>query len=296
MITVPDSLASLLLRDGDGALQWIDSFPERADGLLRRWECEVDGEIRAGAVAVVIPVRSPAGPAVLKISSPHPVSASEHRALELWKGIGAIRLLDRDAENNALLLERVDDHCLDVPTDEGIAIGGQLAARLAIAAPGDVRRLADTTDEWAQQVRDDQARAGCPLPTRVLDAALDTILALGHDTTSTLLHGDLHGGNILHADRGWVVIDPTGRAGTAAYDAITMCTYRAPGEDSIEGAAELNRRIAIFSEAAGVDQELSRCLVHARAVTALLWDLSRGAVTRSRNHALRMLIAEQLLP
>lgn len=296
MITVPDSLAALLLREGEPARAWIDGFPELADEVLRRWGCRPDGEVKAGAVAVVIPVRSPQGRAVVKISYTHPGNVDEHKALAVWRGNGAVRMLDSDPGRLALLLERLHDRSLDVGPDEGIAIGGELLSRLAIPAPPGVKRLADTTAEWEQQVRQDDRRADHPLPERIVDAAIQTIRDLGQDTTTTMLHGDLHGGNILHSDRGWLAIDPKGMAGTGAFDALTMCDYRRPSFDSgVDQVAELQRRISIFSEAAGVAVDLSRRCVHARAVTALLWDLSRGEVLQSPNAAWRRLIADALV-
>ncbi|HSS12592.1 MAG TPA: (d)CMP kinase, partial [Rhizomicrobium sp.] len=38
----------------------------------RRWQCVIDGEPTHGQVALVVPVQHPAGPAVLKVSFPHP--------------------------------------------------------------------------------------------------------------------------------------------------------------------------------------------------------------------------------
>ncbi|SDT40944.1 aminoglycoside phosphotransferase family protein [Microlunatus soli] len=296
MITVPDSLAALLLCEGESARTWIDGFPALAEQVLAGWDCRPDGEVKAGAVAVVIPVRCPRGRAVVKISFPHPGNVDEHKALAAWGGNGAVRLLDSDPDRFALLLERVNDRHLDVAADEGIAIGGELLSRLAIPAPPGVTRLADTTADWERQVRDDAERADHPLPGRIVDAAVATIRDLGRDSTTTMLHGDLHGGNILRSDRGWLAIDPKGMAGTPAYDAVTMCDYRRPAFDSgVDQVTELHRRVGIFSEAAGVDLELCRRCVQARAVTALLWDLGRGEVPRSPNVVWRRLIAEALV-
>lgn len=292
MINVPDRLAELIHRDVDGAAAWIAGFPDLARGHLDRWSCEPDGEVRAGGVAVVIPVRSPYGPAVIKISPPHPGNVDEHRALRLWNGEGAVRLLDCSPDGFALLLERVEDRRLDVDVDEAIMIGGELSARLAVPAPAGMKRLADTTAEWEQQLHDDRRTAGVALPERVFGAAVETVRDLGRDRTTTMLHGDLHEGNILHSARGWLAIDPKGIAGPPAYDALTMCVYRLPASDHL---AELRRRIMIFSEAAGVDPDLSRRCFQARAVTGLLWDLARGDIPRTRNHELRLLVSEGLL-
>lgn len=216
MVDVPKSLVSLL-RDDQAAKEWIAEFPGLADHYLQRWRCRLDGPVTAGAVAVVMPVRSPDGLAVIKLSSPHPGNADEHKALRLWDGGAAVKMIDADPAGFALLLERLTSRHLDAPTDDGISIGGRLSARLAVAATPDVQRLSDTTAEWEEQIRCDYHDANAPLSDRVLGAAVETIRDLGHDPTETMLHGNLHGKNILHADRGWVAIDPKGMAGTAAF-------------------------------------------------------------------------------
>ncbi|GAB3927298.1 hydroxyurea phosphotransferase [Microlunatus endophyticus] len=296
MITVPESLRVRLLRTEDAAKDWINDFPDLADQYLARWHGQVDGPVVAGATAVVIPVRTPVGAAVVKISYPHPSTADEHKALRAWDGDGAVRLFDADPEGHALLLERLAGRELAAPVDEAIAIGGQLSARLAVPAPPDVKRLADTVSEWEQQIRDDHHQAGDPLPARTVDAAVETVRGLGHDDTQTMLHGDLHSKNILHSDRGWIAIDPQGVAGTAAFDALTMCSDRPPEPHSgVDLVREMSHRVEIFSEAAGVDAALSRRCVQARAVTGLLWDLARGDVGRSANFDVRRQLSEGFL-
>lgn len=81
MITGPAELADLVLREGEPGREWMDSFPGCAERCLSRWRCTQDGKVSSGAVAVVIPVRSPAGSAVIKISAPHPGNVDEFRAL-----------------------------------------------------------------------------------------------------------------------------------------------------------------------------------------------------------------------
>lgn len=144
MVNVPQSLVALL-RDNQAAKDWIADFPSLADHYLQRWHCRLDGPVTAGAVAVVIPVRSPDGPAVIKLSSPHPGNADEDKALCLWDGGAAVKMIDADPAGFALLLERLTSRHLDAPTDDGISIGGSLSARLAVAATPDVKRLSDTT-------------------------------------------------------------------------------------------------------------------------------------------------------
>jgi len=301
MITVPDALAALLLRDGGQTREWIDRFPELADHCLRQWQCEVEGPVATGAVAVIIPVRSSYGPAMVKISPPHPGNAHEHLALRAWGGHGAVRLYRSDdlsgseLSGYALLLERIEQRQLDVPADEGIVVGARLLRRLAVPAPAGAKQLAATTQEWEEQLKDDRRRSGNQLSDRAVGTALETIRDLGQDTTTTLLHGDLHGGNILHSARGWVAIDPKGMYGPRAFDSFTMCTYRWPFGTDIDPVAEARRRIAIFSEAAEADPELSLRCAQARAATGVLWDRARDGGRPVPDIDPRVALAETLL-
>src|SRR6185436_8622576 len=45
---------------------------------------------------------------VLKVQFPHPEADHEGDALRLWNGNGAVRLLDHDRDEHALLLEKCD--------------------------------------------------------------------------------------------------------------------------------------------------------------------------------------------
>lgn len=139
-------------------------------------------------------------PVVLKIVQPHRESEHEADALVAWDGDGAIRLLDD--EGDALLLERCEpgsplsrlgrDAALDV------LIG--LLPRLWIPAGGPFHTLADEAAWWYPR-----------LPrTRLGDAARDAIDALAHTQgEQVLLHQDLHGDNVLAAQREpWLAIDP----------------------------------------------------------------------------------------
>lgn len=93
-----------------------------------------------------------------------------------------------------------------------------------------------------------------------------------------------------------MAIDPKGMAGTAAFDALTMCSYRQPSPGKgIDLLGEMIRRIEVFSEAARVDSGLARRCVQARAVTGLLWDLARGDVPRTGNFQLRWELSDGLL-
>jgi len=276
VVEIPGAFVEVTLRrEGDAGRRWLDALPALVDGLLERWRCRVDGPPRHGEVALVVPVTCPSGPAVLKVSFPHPGNRSEPGALRQFAGRGAVRLLDADEDVFALLLERAGDRTLasEPSAEHAIEIAGTLARRLAVPAAPGTPSLADTAAGWAEQLDHQLAAADDPPPARALDRARETIAALGGDRTTTLLHGDLHDGNVLAADREpWLAIDPKGWRGTAAYDAFTVIAGR-PGQlratDDLD--RQLRARIRRYSAAAGVDHDLAAACCQARATSSLLY-------------------------
>jgi streptomycin 6-kinase len=139
--------------------------------------------------------------------------------------------------------------------EEAIEIAGGLARRLAVHPLPSIRPLTDTMSAWEDQLDKQIAAHPAALPARALDRARDTIRHLVADGTSTMLHGDLHYGNILRSHRApWLTIDPKGWFGTAAFDAFTVA---AGGREqlSIDNGlhATIKRRVRQFAAVARVN-------------------------------------------
>ncbi|WP_051166369.1 aminoglycoside phosphotransferase family protein [Amycolatopsis orientalis] len=262
-ITVPPKLATAVRRrEGAAGEAWLGQLPELVAAACARWGCRIAGAPLHGETALVLPVERAGHAAALKVSFPHRRCAEESAALKHFAGAGVVRLLAASEDGSTLLLERVGPATLEtVRAEEATEIAGELARRLAVPAPVGTRSLSSTAEPWLAQL-EQQAEPGL-LPARAVDQARELITHLADDRTTTMLHADLHFGNVLRARREpWLAIDPVGWRGTAAFDAFTVVA-RARRSD-------LAALITRFSLAAQIDPGLAARCCQARAVSAYL--------------------------
>ena len=106
-VTVPVGLAAVTtLREGDAGRDWLRELPRIVDAACGRWHCTIESKPTHGQIALVVPVRHPAGPAVMKVSFPHPDNLGEADALRAFAGRGAVNLLEVDGTGLVLVLEQ----------------------------------------------------------------------------------------------------------------------------------------------------------------------------------------------
>ncbi|TRV81489.1 kinase [Streptomyces sp. 130] len=286
MITVPEEFArTTIAREGATGAKWIAELPGIVSGLADDWRCTPDGDVMHGGVGVILPVRRDGTPpAVLKVSFPHPGNDHEPDAFAAWGGRGAVALYERDDVRYAMLLERVSPVTLAeaVDGDEVVAVAARLGRRLAVPAPTGLPRLSERAGEWEDGLRGDDAEFAHALPRPVIGAALATVRELGRAQPGTLVHGDLHGRNILRAGREpWLAVDPKGYVGDPAYDVGALMKSRAyalakaePGAHDLRRAA--HRIVDVFADAAGLERERVRRWAQLHAVQAAFWARRHG--------------------
>ncbi|MFJ6084925.1 aminoglycoside phosphotransferase family protein [Streptomyces sp. NPDC092369] len=297
MIEVPETFArSTIEREGATGAAWLTEVPAIVDELMRRWACTRDGEVVHGGVGVIVPVRRPdRSPAVMKVSFPHPGNVREPDAFEAWHGRGAVLLYARDDERFAMLLERVHTSTLAEVEDgdEVVSVAGRLNRRLAVPAPHDLPRLREQTGAWEEQLCTDAGEFSDALSRRAVDAAVATVREVGREQPDLLVHGDLHGGNILRAERDpWLAVDPKGYVGDPAYDGGTLLKSRALAILAADDPRKaVHRVLDVFAEAAEVDRERVRRWAQFHAVQAAFWGRRHG-FRRARGGPLLDLLTE----
>jgi streptomycin 6-kinase len=216
---------------------------------------------------------APAGHgAVLKVTPPEDDESDEEaEALALWDGDGAVRLLRRDRERRALLLERAQPgtDISQLPDDEATAITIEVGARLWRPAAEPFRWIGDHVPRWLDRAErsDQEGRDLVPL-ARELYASLDVGRAV-------LVHGDLHHHNILDAGNRYLAIDTKAMLGEPEYDVPSFLWN--PLGNRLEDQARTERRIAAFASS-GLDDFRIRA-----------WTIIRGSYLRGDpDHATRI--------
>jgi len=98
---------------------------------------------------------------------------------------------------------------------------------------------------------------------------------LGEARDVTVLHGDLHHGNVLDGDaRGWLVIDPKGLIGERGYDYANMLCN--PDAATALAPGRLQRQAEIVARESGLEpQRLMKWLLAYCGLSAA-WSLGDG--------------------
>ena len=245
--------------ESEEGLEWLHRLPGLVAGCLADWEL-VAGEPFAYAYAsLALPVTSPDGRhAVLKVQFPHRESDHEAEALQLWDGDGAVRLLARDEERSALLLERCfpGTHLSTEAPERALDVLMGLLPRLWKPAGEPFTTLADEAAWWVSYLPSSWERAGRPCERRLLYAALDALRELPPTQgEQVLLHQDLHADNVLAAEREpWLVIDPKPLVGEREFGVAPIVRSFELGHDR---SAVLSRLDRLTGEL-GLDRERAR--------------------------------------
>lgn len=276
-IEVPPGLAAQDHPDPTWA-SWLDELPSLVRDLLIDWELEVDGAPCHGVTALVLPVLdADRQPRALKVCWPHEDSDHEHLALQAWHGAGAVLLHRADPHRSALLLERLrsDVPLETIPDLESCTVVAQLYGRLHVRALPQLRPLAGFVDRWTSALAG--LPVGAPVPRRLVEQAVGLGRSFVADdaTIGTLIHTDLHGGNVMAGDREpWLVIDPKPLSGDAHYEVAPMLWNRF---DEIVASGDVRfavrRRFHTIVAVAGLDEDRARDWVVVRELHNILWTL-----------------------
>lgn len=248
---------------------------------LEQWDLRIDGPTRETAGSLVVPVLTSGGAAaVLKIGRDGHGSEHEHLVLRRWGGDGAVRLLRADPPQHAVLVERAHSQSLASVSDtEACAIVSGLYRRLHVSPMPQLRSVSSYVAQWADTLG--ELPRGAAIPHRLVEQVAALSRDLSTDTASdVVLHGNLHYGTVLAADRSpWLAISPHPMNGDPHYELAPMLWHR---WDDLDGTVRsgirdgVRRRFYTLVDAAGLDEDRARAWTLIRVVHAWTRELADG--------------------
>jgi streptomycin 6-kinase len=257
---LPASLLKVWQHEPD----WLDALPRLVAECAAAWNLKLEEPVDTPHSLVV-----PAGDAVLKLNAPSHVEAeTEADALGLWDGRGAVRLLARDEERRAFLMERCvpGTRLADADIDAATVVAALLPQlQVEVREEHPFRLLADESERWTQELEHAYAEACEPFERALIDFALDVYGSVDR-SAAYLVNQDLHDWNILRAKReAWLVIDPKPLVGERELEASGL----------LRNADSVERWLDVLVDV-GFDRERARGWGVAHNL-AWSWDESRRA-------------------
>lgn len=252
---------------------WLAALPSAVSETAERWSLELGRPFTGSHVSLVLPAQNQ--DLVVKIQFPHRESQYEAAALRLWGGGGAILLVDHWPEKAALLLERCvpGTHLSRAGAAFGIDVMIDLLPRLWVPAGERFGSLTAEVDRWVGNLPAEYEAAGKPFERGLLDEAIDVLLGLAcSQGEHVLLHQDLHGDNVLEAQRRpWLAIDPKPLIGEREFGLSPIIRS---DELGYSREAVIHRLDRLTGEL-GLDRERARLWAFGHAIA---WGFEEGEV------------------
>ncbi|MDJ0497784.1 MAG: aminoglycoside phosphotransferase family protein [Acidimicrobiia bacterium] len=280
---IPSSLQ--WLESHDEGRSWLAALPAAVDEVSERWGLDLGQPFTDSYVSLVLPARNK--DVVAKIQFPDREGQHEAAALRLWDGNGAVLLLDHWEERNAMLLERcIPGTQLSQVGAAGLDVMIDLLPRLWVPASEPYGSLAAEVDHWVAALPQEYETAGEPFERGLLEDAIDVLLDLaGSQGEQVLLHQDLHGDNVLRAQREpWLAIDPKPLTGEREFGLSPIIRSDELGD---EQQAMIHRLDRVTGEL-GLDRERARLWAFGHAIS---WGFEAGKVLPGQIEAARWLLA-----
>lgn len=286
---------------GEAGRLWLEGLPALVAHCGKRWELKVGPPFAPLSYNYAAPAEGPRGERyVLKLGVPTPALLCEIDALLGFDGCGAARLFDADAARGALLLERLEP---GTPLTALCEEDDGAATAVAAAVIGRLNRAGrhqpprrPTAADWGQGFARCRAHFGGygPFPPKVFEEA-ESLYAelLNTSAPPILLHGDLHHGNILAAEREpWLAIDPQGLAAEPAYEVGAL--LRNPMPQLLrwpDPVRVTERRIAQLSDELGFERARVRGWGLAQAVLSAWWSIEDEGELGEHGYAVAAMLA-----
>jgi streptomycin 6-kinase len=281
----PDFTRTIESTFGNEGRQLIADLPALIDECSQRWGLTDVQPVPNLSYNFVAFAKRGDDKVVLKIGVPNRELTSEMAALRLFNGEGACRLIDYDEQKGFLLLERLQPGVMlstMEDDEEATHIAADVMSKIwrsgrdASVSTSDSKfiQLSDWFD-GLKRLRVMFNGGTGPLNGNLVDRVEQSVKDLfAENHKPVLMHGDFHHFNILSSERGWLVIDPKGVIGPAAYEVGPLLIN--PWGDLLNGnnyRLMTERRIDILHGRLGFERERIREWGLAHAILSAWWGI-----------------------
>jgi streptomycin 6-kinase len=270
--------------------EWLAALPDLVATAAQRWQLRLGEPFEDIYESVVYPATLPDGSdAVVKVQWPNRDNAFEAETLRRWHGDGAVRLLDENADIHALLLERCSPgtSLRGLEADDALDVYVDLLPRLWVPAGAGMPTLSKEAVLLSEELQREWRRTGRPFERRLVDIALEAFASLpASQGPPVLLHQDLHGDNVLRAERGWLAIDPKPLVGEREFGVVPIVRSSELGHSRRGVLHRFDRLTADL----GLDRERSRLWTVAHTIA---WSFEGDGVIASHVETARWLAGLQ---
>lgn len=240
------------------------------DKYIAQWQLTPDGESIITSSSQLLPVRYQKQPAMLKIATCEEERLG-NRLMTWWHGEGAAPIFEYD--DNALLLMRAQvTHSLTAMADNGqddeaSRIICEAIIKLHESKPNPPLTLVPLA-HWFRALAPAALKYG-----GVLQLAAQIAKNLLADPQNiSVLHGDIHHGNILDFEsHGWLAIDPKGLIGEYYFDFANL--FCNPNYRVATKSKRLARQVTIVAKTANLDKKRLLQWILAYAGLSVAWSL-----------------------
>ncbi|MCA9839889.1 MAG: phosphotransferase [Trueperaceae bacterium] len=265
----------------EGAI-WLEHLPEALKDFEETWNLELLPHFPNLTINYVAPARLADGSEVVfKFGPPSDELASEMRALQVWNGAGAVRLLKADFSRGVMLLEKLEpgksfwfykDDVLAATTCANLLLK-LWSKKTDLSA---FRSLESWTGELANYAAS-YTVSSSPIPYHFIDKAMQLRKELLQESDVVLLHGDLHHDNMLSSEREpFLAIDPKGVAGPRGYDIGSFFLNPENPEVQNDWKRLTKQRLEIFSEILGFSKDYLASWAYIHCVLSTCWSFDDG--------------------
>jgi streptomycin 6-kinase len=263
---------------------------QRLEAHARTWNVDVD-ETSETPTSLIASGRRGSDHVVLKIVREEGDEWHSGEALHSLRSPKMVRVLHHDP--GAVLMQRafpgtaLTGLSLHGRDDEATSILLEVMASMPIIESSAFPSVGD----WGASFARYRAMGGIGLPARLVEDGEEMYLRLASSQAGTrLLHGDLHGDNVLLDDtHGWLGIDPKGVIGELEFELGAMLRNPFDRPDIFASRAVIAQRLRRVSESGlGLDQNRVLQWAFAQAVLSAVWSYEDGLVNDDRPASLEL--------